>query len=86
MKPESIEERKERLKSQADGSAMVAMVLHALLACLFGLFCIVPDTVIRVISGGMALFCIVRVFGINWALQQRYKEIEGGELDEASKY
>ena len=86
MKQESIEQRKERLKSQADSSAMVAMALHFLLACLLGLFCIVPDTVIRVISGGSALFCVVRIFGINWALQQRYKEIEGGELDEASKY
>lgn len=86
MKQESIEERKERLKSEADGSALIHLVLNLVMAGLMGLMCIVPDTLLRVFCGGCALICVARIVGIYWALQQRYKEIERGELDEARKY
>lgn len=86
MKQENTDERKERLKCQADESALIHLVLNLLMAVLMGLMCVVPNTLIRIISGGWALICVARMVGVYWALQQRYKEIEGGELDEAGKY
>ncbi len=88
MKRENIEQRKARLKKEAvQGVLLFAVVLAATAAC-FGVVCFVPDTpkAIVVVFGILAVLCLVPLIPALVVLKGRFAEIEGGELDEASKY
>ena len=88
MRPESIEEKKRRRK----GEAVRGVVLFALLqaACMAGFLalCWIPDLPewLFFLFAALAALCIVPVLIALAALRQRFKEIEGGELDAASQY
>ncbi len=88
MKPENIEQRKARLKKEAvQGVLLFAVIMAATAAC-FGVVCFVPDTpkVMVVVFGILAALCLVPLIPALVVLKGRFAEIEGGELDEASKY
>ena len=88
MKPESIEEKQDRRKR----SAVIGVVMFALLqvacAVIFGALCFIPDAPgwCVVLFGVLAVFCLLLIIPAVKLLKDRFKEIEGGELDAAAEY
>lgn len=88
MKPKNIEEHKRKLKKEAVLGVAAAAFFQLLSAgCLFAL-CLVPDLPqwLWYIFMGLAVFTTVMIIPGVLLLKGRFREIEGGELDEASQY
>lgn len=88
MKPVNIEERKARYKREAVCGILFFALIQ--LACIvtFVALCMIPDLPawLFYLFVAMAIFCIVPMIFALKVLRQRFQEIEGGELDEASQY
>lgn len=88
MKQENTEERKaQRKRSAVRGVAFFALLQVASAVCL-GALCFIPGLPKWCVSlfGVLAALCLVLVLPAVLALRERFREIEGGELDAASKY
>lgn len=88
MKPENTEERrKQRKRSAVRGVLLFALLQLACAAC-FGALCLIPDmpSWFVVLFGGLAALTLVLILPALLVLKDRFKEIEGGELDAAGKY
>ncbi len=88
MKPESIEARKARRKKEAVQGVLLFALIQVLTAVAF-LACLwIPDIPkwAALMFGGLALICMLVLIPALVVLGNRFKEIEGGELDEAGKY
>ena len=88
MKPENIEERKaQRKKSAVRGVAFFTLLQLACAVC-FGALCFIPDVPdwFVVLFGMLAVLCLLLIIPAFILLKERFKEIEGGELDAAAEY
>ena len=86
--PVSIENRKKRYKRQAILGVCVCVVLLLPCVAFFGglsLFAPFP-TWVRALMAIGAILCLLPIGVALAALKQRFKEIEGGELDAAAEY
>ena len=83
MKPENTEERKERRKRSAVRGVVFFAVLQVACAVCFGSLCFIPELPqwCVILFGVLAVLCLALM-----VLKDRFKEIEGGELDAAGKY
>ena len=70
----------------------MGVTLFALLQLACGAFlvslCFIPGLPLwaAVLLGALALLCVLTVIPALGALKERFKEIQGGELDEARQY
>ena len=88
MKPESIEARRAaRKKSAVRGVAFFTLLQLACAVC-FGALCFIPDVPdwFVVLFGMLAVLCLLLIIPAFISLKERFKEIEGGELDAAAEY
>ena len=88
MKRESIETRKAKRKKEAvQGVVLFALIQLACAAC-FGALCFIPDVPgwVAILFGGLAALCLLLLIPAALLLKDRFREIEGGELDAAAKY
>ncbi len=88
MKPENIEAVKARRKREAVRGAAVFAIFQAGFAAVMVWLCFLPDcpgwvSVLFGVIGALSLGMIVPALLL---LKQRFKEIEGGELDAAAEY
>ena len=88
MKPESIEARKEQRKRSAVRGVLLFALLQLACAVCFGALCFIPDMPgwCVILFGVLAALCLVLILPALLVLKDRFKEIEGGELDAAGKY
>ena len=88
MKQESIEEKRKRRKKEAVCGVLFFALLQLACAICFGSLCFIPDAPVWlfVMFLVLALFCLVLIISALWALHERFKEINGGELDAAAQY
>ena len=88
MKPGNIEERKAARKRGAARGVLIFAVIQVLTAAATGALCFVPDAPgwLVVLFAAMAVLCLVAIIPAIVVLKQRFKEIEGGELDAAAEY
>lgn len=88
MRQESIEAKKaERKRSAVMGVAFFVLVQLACAIC-FGALCFIPDVPgwFPVLFGVLAAVCLLLIIPAALLLKDRFKEIEGGELDAAAEY
>ena len=88
MQQESIKEMKAKRKKEAVYGILGFAVLQLVCAAVFGSLCFIPD-----IPKGvfwcflvLAVICLLLIVPALCVLKERFKEIEGGELDAAGKY
>ena len=88
MKQENIEARKARRKKEAVQGVLLFALIQAATAACFGVVCFLPDATqtMVVVFGILAALCVLPLIPALVVLKWRFAEIEGGELDEASKY
>lgn len=88
MKPGNIEDRKRKLKKEAVVGVTAFAVLQLLCTASFMGLCCIPDLPrwLWYIFAGFAVFCAAMIIPGALLLKGRFREIEGGELDEASQY
>ena len=88
MKPESIEARKEQRKRSAVRGVLLFTLLQLACAICFGALCFIPDMPgwCVILFGVLAALSLVLILPAVLVLKDRFKEIEGGELDAAGKY
>ena len=88
MKPGNIEEKKARYKKESVYGILIFAAIQLVCAIAFGSLCFVPDAPAWVIWTffGLAALCLLLILPALAVLKQRFKEIEGGELDAAGKY
>ena len=57
-------------------------------ALCFGALCFIPEIPgwCMILFGGLAVFCLLLLIPAVLLLKDRFKEIEGGELDAAAEY
>ena len=86
--PESIEAKKARRRREAVRGVVFFAVLQAACVICFAALCWIPDLPrwLFWIFAALAALCVVPVPVALVALRQRFKEIEGGELDAAGQY
>ena len=84
---ESIEEKKRRRRREAVRGVALFGLLQVAAACFVAL-CWIPDLPqwLFWIFAALAALCVVPMLIALVALRQRFKEIEGGELDAAGQY
>ncbi|MBO5339671.1 MAG: hypothetical protein J6A62_01570 [Oscillospiraceae bacterium] len=87
MKPESIERQKKRKKEAVVGILMFGL-LQLVCAVSFWSLCWIPDAPgwLLVLFGALGGLCLLLLIPALVVLKQRFKEIEGGELDAAAEY
>ena len=88
MKPENIDDRKARRKRSSVRGVLLFALLQLACAVCFGSLCFIPDIPkwLFVFFLVLAIFCIILILPAILVLRERFKEIEGGELDAAGKY
>jgi len=88
MKPKNIENRKRQRKKEAVAGVVAFSLLQLLSAGCFAALCFIPDLPrwLWYIFAGLAVLCAVMIIPGVLLLKGRFREIEGGELDEASQY
>ena len=88
MKPVNIEERRRERKKSAVVGAVFFTLLQVACAVCFGALCFIPDAPrwVVVLFGALAVGCLLLILPVFKLLNERFKEIEGGELDAAGKY
>ncbi len=87
MKQSNIDRRARDKKAAVVGVAFFAG-LQLVCAAAFGSLCFIPDAPgwLVVLFGVLAAGCLLLVIPALAVMKQRFKEIEGGELDEAAEY
>jgi len=87
MKQSNIDRRTRDKKAAVIGVAFFAG-LQLVTAAAFGSLCFIPDAPgwLMVMFGGLAALCLLLIIPALMVMNQRFKEIEGGELDEAAEY
>ena len=88
MKPESIEKRRARQKKEAVRSVVIAAVLELTGAAVCVGLALIPGmplglSIAFFVPAGL---CLVLILSAVRALKERFREIEGGELDAAGQY
>ena len=86
--PANTDRRRRKYRRQAMlGVVMFALLQLAGTAC-FGALCLIPDLPrwLMVLFVVLAAACAALILPALVVLKQRFTEIEGGELDEASQY
>ena len=86
--PEGLEARRRRRRRQAMLSVAAFALLQGAVAVFFAALCFIPDLprwVFRLFAA-LAGLCGLLVLPALVVLKQRFKEIEGGELDAAAEY
>lgn len=88
MKPKNIEERKAKRKKSAVLGVVFFVILQLASAICLGALCLIPGLPrwCFILFGALAALCILLIFPAIWVLKERFREIEGGELDEAGQY
>ena len=88
MKQESIEEKKAKRKKDAVGGVVFFVLIQLACAVCFGALCFIPDVPgwFIVMFGALAGLCLLLIIPALLLLKDRFKEIEGGELDAAAEY
>ena len=90
MKQKNIDvaDARTRRKKDAVRGVLLFAVIQVITAAFLGAMYFVPDMPgwLGLIFVGMAAFCLLLLVPAYLVLKQRFKEIEGGELDEAGKY
>ena len=88
MKQRSIEEKRAKNKKEAIHGVVFFALLQLATAICFGALCLIPDAPLWVIIlfGAMAAFSLLLIIPALLVLKERFKEIEGGELDAAAEY
>ena len=88
MKQESIEEKKAKRKKESVCGVLIFAVLQIVCAAAFGCVCFVPDVPKGVFWCFLvlAVICLLLIVPALCVLKERFKEIDGGELDAAGKY
>lgn len=88
MKHESIEEKKAKRKKEAVYGILGFAALQVVCAGAFGSLCFIPDAPKGVFWCFLvlAVICLLLIVPALFALKERFKEIEGGEMDAAGKY
>lgn len=84
----NIEARKKRYRRQAVlGAAFFGLLQLACVVC-FAWLCLIPDLPrwLFWLFAALAVFCAALMVPALVVLRQRFKEIEGGELDAAAEY
>ena len=87
MKQKAMERRHRDKKAAVIGVAVYAFFM-ALSAATVGWVCFLPETPAfgELLMGTLAVVLLLMIVPALVALKQRFAEIEGGELDEASEY
>lgn len=86
--PANIEARKKRYRRQAVlGVALFGLLQLACVVC-FGALCLIPDLPgwLFWLFAILGAFCAGLMIPALVVLRQRFREIEGGELDAAAEY
>ena len=88
MKPENIEERQAKRKRSAVNGVVFFTLLQVACALSFGALCLIPELPgwCVVLFGVLAVGCLLLIIPALLLLKERFKEIEGGELDAAAEY
>ena len=88
MKPANIEEKKRRRKRSAVGGVVFFTLLQLACAVCFGALCFIPGMPgwCSALFQGLAALCLLLIIPAVKLLRERFKEIEGGELDAAAEY
>lgn len=88
MKQESIKEKKTKRKKEAVYGILGFAALQVVCAAAFGSVCFIPDIPQGIFWCFLALavLCLLLIVPALCVLKERFKEIEGGELDAAGKY
>ena len=88
MKPESIDARKARRKREAVRGVLLFALLQIGCVVAFASLCWIPGLPrwLFYLFAALAILCLLPLLGAVKALRQRFKEIEGGELDAAGQY
>ena len=88
MKRASIEEKRQERKKSAVVGVVLFTLLQVACAICFGALCFIPDAPgwVVILFGAMAVFCLMLIVPACLLLKERFKEIEGGELDAAAEY
>ena len=88
MKQKSIEEKRRKRRKEAIHGVMFFALLQLATAICFGALCLIPDTPLWmvILFGVLTVFCLLLIIPALLVLKERFKEIEGGELDAAGQY
>ena len=88
MRPADIERRKARHKREAVTGVLLFALLQLACTAVFAALCLIPELPgwLFYLFAVMAVLCLVPLFFALMVLRQRFKEIEGGELNEAGQY
>jgi len=88
MKPESINGKQEKRRKEAVSGVVLFALLQLASAVCFGALCFVPDAPrwLVLLFGALAVLCLLLIVPAVLVLKERFKEIEGGELDAAGQY
>ena len=88
MKQESIEQRKTARKRSAVNGVIGFGLLQLACAVSFGALCFIPELPgwCTVLFGVLSVGCLLLIIPAMLLLKERFKEIEGGELDAAAEY
>ena len=88
MKPENIKEKKAAQKRGAVRGVVLFALLQACCAVAFWALGLIPGLPgwCRVLFWVLAVGCLVLIIPASLVLKERFREIEGGELDAAAKY
>jgi len=88
MTQRSIEERQSQQKRSAVHGVVFFVLLQVSVAICFGSLCFIPDAPgwLVVLFGGLAALALLLILSALLVLKERFKEIEGGELDVAGQY
>lgn len=88
MKQESIEDKKEKRKREAVYGVLGFAALQIICAAVFGSLCFIPDVPRGAIWCFLVLAaaCLLLIIPALCVIKERFKEIEGGELDAAGQY
>ena len=88
MRQEGIKEKKAKRKKEAVYGILAFVALQFVCAVAFGSVCFVPDAPKGMFWCFLALatLCLLLIVPALCVLKERFKEIEGGELDAAGKY
>ena len=88
MRHVDTEARRTRQKREAVTGVLLFALIQAACTAVFAALCLIPDLPgwLFCLFIAMAALCLVPLFFAIGVLRQRFKEIEGGELDEAGQY
>lgn len=88
MKPGNIEERKAAQKREAVRGVVLFALLQVCCAVGFWALGLIPGMPgwCRALFWVLAAGCLVLIIPASLVLKERFREIEGGELDAAGKY